>query len=213
MFSLFAVIQDTEQQSVPTQTRTPTLDEAIAECDSHIRQHRFYSWMILALLIPTGFAFYRAFEAADAAMSKALSFVGNEMPPPQGQVEQVARLASRLASLPYIYTGAFIVIFGVLVALYRFHLLEITKNEQYKLGFWRIRIAANNTSEGFQTEVRRALTDKAFSFEKARPAYKGLKELESPLPGHPAFDLVTAVLNKLLDEVEFKPSKKKLGGD
>jgi hypothetical protein len=72
--------------------------------------------------------------------------------------------------------------------------------------------AGNNTSEGFQTEVRRALTENAFYFEKARPFSKR-KDLENPLPGHPASDLVTAVLNKLLDEVEFNPSKKKLGKD
>jgi hypothetical protein len=159
------------------------------------------------VLIVISFALYKGFEAQNSAISSALDSRTVAV-----DEAQISRLKATFSYLPYLFMGSFVVVFGVLVAIYRFHLVEITKNEQFKLGFGRIRIAANNTSEGFQTEVRRALTENAFSFEKPRQFSKR-KDLESPLPGHSASDLVTAVLNKLLDEVEFIPSKKKSDND
>jgi len=180
-----------------------TLDQAIDECEKHVRRHSMQSWATIVVLLAFGYVLHLAFQWTDSALTKAINAGRGAM-----DEERISHLAAILQYMPYLFVAAFLVVFGVMIAIYRFHLVEITKNEQYKLGFWRIRIAANNTTEGFQTEVRRALTENAFSFEKSRSGFKRSKDLESPLPGHPASDLVTAVLNKLLDEVEFSPSKK-----
>ena len=104
----------------------------------------------------------------------------------------------------YIFLALFILIFGVLMAIYRFHLSEISKAQHYKFGLLRIRIAANNHGdEGFGSEVRGALTLGAF----APPIEKG-KKIENPLPGHPGSDATSLLLNKLLDNFEIKSSKK-----
>lgn len=111
--------------------------------------------------------------------------------------------------LYYILFGIFVIIFGVMMAVYRFHLAEIAKAEHYKIGFMRIRIAANNIEKGFLTEVRLALTDSAFDNGKVLSATGRTKKLESPLPGHPTSDVGTAILNKLLDQVEVHLTTKK----
>jgi hypothetical protein len=104
----------------------------------------------------------------------------------------------------YVFVVVFIVVFGVMMAIYRFHLNEISRSEQLKVGFMRIRIAANNfENKGFSTEVRMALTDNAFTFQTGKE-----KKVESPLPGHPSSDLGALLVNKLLDSVDFKVTKK-----
>jgi hypothetical protein len=186
-----------------------TLDFAIIECDKHILRHKIFSWLTLAVLIASWLFLYQAYKSQNNFESKLNDYFA-QTPMRDNNIAPTAAvaLASQNEHLSYLFLAAFIVVTGVLIALYRFHLVEITKNEQFKLGFWRIRIAANNTSAGFQTEVRRALTENAFSFETPRSIYRRSKEVESPLPGHPGSDLVTAVLNKVLNEVEFNPSKK-----
>ena len=106
------------------------------------------------------------------------------------------------------FLAIFTLVFGVTTSLYRFHLNEISKMEHYKIGFLRIRIAANNISEGFEGEVRKALTESAFTFQ---PTYSGFgrpKKVDNPLLGHPGVDLTTTILNKLLDGVEVKPKRR-----
>jgi hypothetical protein len=101
-----------------------------------------------------------------------------------------------------------IVIISILTALYRLHLKEISKAEQNLTAFYRIRIAANNMkNEGFGTEVRLALTQNAFyhNAESNSSILGSNKKIESPIPGHPSSDILTAVLNKILDNVEVKP--------
>lgn len=104
----------------------------------------------------------------------------------------------------YICFGLFVIIFGVLMSVYRFHLTEISRNEQYKLGLLRIRIAANNSNtEGFDSEVRTSLTQGAFEFSSGKE-----KNIESPLPGHPTSDFSTLFINKILDSMNVKLSSK-----
>jgi len=109
----------------------------------------------------------------------------------------------------YVYTGlgaAMLVIISLAVGLYRFHLKEVSRLEGDKLGFLRIRIAANNYDRpGFQSEVRSALTSGAFRLDTVKtPANSNL---ESPLPGHPSSDLATSLLNRVLDkfDISVKP--------
>lgn len=104
----------------------------------------------------------------------------------------------------YLLFGTFITVFGVLMATYRFHLGEISRINHAQLGFMRIRVAARNSKPAFQTEVRKALTENAFtSLEGSGPSLlsKG-KKIENPLPGHPASDLSTQVLNKIVEQLE-----------
>ncbi|CAA0099763.1 Uncharacterised protein [Halioglobus japonicus] len=104
----------------------------------------------------------------------------------------------------YVFVVLFVVVFGVMMAIYRFHLNEISRSEQLKVGFMRIRIAANNhDNQGFSTEVRMALTDNAFTLQTGKE-----KKVESPLPGHPSSDLGALLVNKLLESVDFKVTKK-----
>lgn len=104
----------------------------------------------------------------------------------------------------YVFVLLFVVVFGVMMAIYRFHLSEISRSEQLKVGFMRVRIAANNyDNQGFATEVRMALTDNAFTFQSGKD-----KKVESPLPGHPGSDLGALLVNKLLESIDFKVTKK-----
>ncbi len=97
----------------------------------------------------------------------------------------------------------FVIILSISTALYRFHQKEMTKNEHYKLGFLRIRIAANNNDkDGFGSEVRASLTSGAFTFHSEGLFDKKGKKLESPIPGHPTSELATVIVNKLLEQVE-----------
>ena len=101
------------------------------------------------------------------------------------------------------FVGLSVLIISVFTGMYRFHQKEITKNEHHKLGFMRIRIAANNADrEGFKDEVRAALTLNAFSVPSDSLFGKKEKEIESPLPGHPTSDLATGMVNKLLEQVD-----------
>jgi len=99
----------------------------------------------------------------------------------------------------------FVVVFGVLMAVYRFHLNEIARSEHYKMGFMRIRVAANNYEKGgYNSEVRESLTTNAFSYQASSVFSNKDKKVDSPLPGHPTSDLTAVILNKLLDGMEIK---------
>lgn len=176
-----------------TETDVRTLDQAIEECSSYITENRKSSRMLLMALLQLGML---------AAMGAVYLFI--YMPGLEGTTQ-----SSLMTS---VVTGILVlvsILIGVLVSLYRFHLLEIARTEHYKIGFLRIRVAANNTSKGFGTEVRRALTDGAFTFETTKSGKSG--RVESPLPGHPTSDISTTLINKVLDSVDIalkpKPSR------
>lgn len=99
----------------------------------------------------------------------------------------------------------FIVVFGVSMAVYRFHLNEIARSEHFRVGFMRIKVAANNAdNEGFGSEVRQSLTADAFAYQPSSVLPAKGKKVDSPLPGYPTSDLSAIVLNKLLDGIEVK---------
>jgi hypothetical protein len=124
----------------------------------------------------------------------------------QFQKEKPLGVLSPNILLGMVATIALIV--GVFTSLYRFHLREITKNEQYKIGFLRVRIAANNNDRlGFQTEVRKALADGAFDFLDG--AFSRTRKIESPLPGHPTSDIVTNIVNRIFEEIELALKSKR----
>ena len=103
-----------------------------------------------------------------------------------------------------------ILVIGVFTSLYRFHQKEIAKNEHYKLGFLRIRIAAtNNEHDGFKDDVRSSLTLNAFTIPSDGLFDRKDKKIDSPVPGHPTSDITTGLVNKLLESVDvvFRPKK------
>lgn len=107
--------------------------------------------------------------------------------------------------LMYGLFAIYVMVFGVLMAIYRFHLNEISRAEHFIIGFMRIRVAANNAGdEGFQSEVRTSLTEGAFSHHTVQQKGIVRKQVESPIPGHPTSDVTSILLNKLLEGFEVK---------
>jgi hypothetical protein len=97
----------------------------------------------------------------------------------------------------------FIVLISVFIGLYRVHIREITKNEQLRLGFLRIGVAAANAQlPGYDAEVRSALVKAAFDLPPETGLLRRERKIESPLPGHASSDFVTAILNKVLEQLD-----------
>jgi hypothetical protein len=107
----------------------------------------------------------------------------------------------------YISYSIFILFFGVFTSFYRFHMKEISKQEHYLIGFQRIRIAGVNSKTKYDDEVKIALTKNAFYYESDVKNLQTKKKLESPIQGHPASDLSTVLINKMLDKFDFKPKE------
>ncbi|HEY6094171.1 MAG TPA: hypothetical protein VIU93_04385 [Gallionellaceae bacterium] len=175
-----------------------SIDAAINECNDYIAFHRKYMTRLLIVLLELGF----------------LAVVGGFYLFAYRGIYETAPQQSTLMTT--VVTGILILIsilIGVLVSLYRFHLLEIARTEHYKIGFMRIRVAANNASAGFQTEVRKSLTEGAFQFETAKTQKS--ERIESPMPGHPTSDFSALLLNKIIDgfEVVAKPKKSSAAKD
>jgi hypothetical protein len=179
-----------------------TIDEAITACEDIIFWHRVKSFTMLGLLIGVTVALYLSFKKLEQTSEQVCAVGGGVLNP-----EQIAAFSSKCGVYPYIFFAIFLATFGIIVAIYRFHMNEIARNEQIKVGFWRIRIAARNTSPGFQTEVRQSLTKDAFTFNRKVQSEKG-KEVESPIPGHPASDFSATILNKILENMDVNISKK-----
>ncbi|AUP77447.1 hypothetical protein [Flavivirga eckloniae] len=169
-----------------------SLDNAIKECKEIVLNHRSQSKLILysvssflILLIATNYVL--------------IVFSGIDI--------QIVLDSSWL----YIAAGFVMMVFGVLMSIYRFHLKETAKYEHLHIGFLRIRVAGNNTETGYQTEVRKSLTENAFLFDTNNTFLGTNKKVKNPLPGHPTSDISTLIINKLLDNIEFqkkdKPSK------
>lgn len=157
-----------------------TIDSAINVLDKYIEHNRSAARMVLVYL--TVFSLILAALLAYIYLTSSL---------PQ--------------SLHYILAGIFVVVFGVVMAVYRFRLNEIAKATHYKIGFMRIRVAANNFNrQGFHTEVRQSLTERAFDYSASSLLSSKGKQVESPLPGHPTSDISAMFLNKLLEGFELK---------
>jgi hypothetical protein len=107
-------------------------------------------------------------------------------------------------AIVYIVYGIFILIFGVTTSFYRFHLKEISKYEHFLFGFLRIRMACHDDIQN-NVEVKNALTQDAFATEvKVRKEQR----IDSPIPGHPTSDIGSAVMNKILDAIDFTAKPK-----
>ena len=190
--------------SEDTESNEPkTIDDAIAACENIIFWHRIKSFGLLLLLAGITLAFYEVFRCLQQ-MSIELETNPAEF---SQEGNAITDIKIRVSAYPYLISFLFVLTFGITVALYRFHLTEIARNEQIKLGFWRIRIAARNTSPGFQTEVRQSLTKDAFAFNRKAQSEKN-KEVENPIPGHPTSDIATTILNKILENMDVNISKK-----
>ena len=110
-------------------------------------------------------------------------------------------------SVLYVFLAIYTLTFSILMAIYRLHIGESARLQHHKIGFMRIRVAGNNSDlEGYQTEVREALTKNAFEYQ-ALSIRKG--KMESPIPGHPGGEITTAILNKLLDSIEVVTKKER----
>lgn len=163
-----------------------TIDSAISNCTEKVKSHQKQSQTIL--MIVGGFLIVLAF----------LSFTV--------YYELLNKSTFPDVSVLYMVLAFVIMFFGVFMSVYRFHLKEASKYNHLHIAFLRVRVAGNNTEEGFQSEVRQALTENAFQLElnSAKNVFNSRKKIESPIPGHPSSDLSTLVINKLLDNIEFQ---------
>lgn len=192
-----------------------SIDAAISSVDEQINQHQTYAQKIFRYVIIFGLLIL----AAGSFVYLLQYYGGRNMLYEIRRTMEMGKLDSgglamaittalqelkTDATILFAFLGVFIVVFGVLMAIYRFHLSEISRAHQYRFGLLRIRIAANNFQEqGFGTEVRQALTQNAFLFSTGKE-----KKLDSPLPGHPASDLGSLFINKFMESLEVKLKSK-----
>lgn len=193
-----------------TTDKKDSIDRAIDNCQSTIRGHKIQSLFFLMLLIAiplfVGSLFLidtnRQYEAKYRILSIATdSNIKANLS--SNTMESIENNTS------YILYGISILVFGVFTSFYRFHLKEISKYEHYMFGFIRIKIAGNNSKYGYDTEVRKSLTNEAFSHELKSSFMNKEKKVESPMPGHPTLDLSSAIINKVIDSLDVIIKKKK----
>lgn len=113
--------------------------------------------------------------------------------------------------LIYGFGGLNIVLISVFTALYRFHQKEIVKNEYLQTGAFRIQAAiAMKKDNPDADKIAESLVNEAFLVERERIFQKKKKEVESPLPGYPSADILTAIINKLIESIDVivKPKEK-----
>jgi len=204
-----------------------SIDQTIDNLNQQINEHRqegrrmqLFAFIMGALLLGAGFSIYlyQEIEASsnnaylESIISKILATSGETSEAAKNTAKELGALRSKVLesntsiTVIYVFVGVFIVVFGVLMAIYRFHLTEISRAQQQKLGLQRIRIAANNNDkDGFGSEVRESLTYGAFDYTTGKE-----KKMESPLPGHPTSDFATLFMNKVLDNIniDFKQKNK-----
>lgn len=179
-----------------TQNESKSIDLAIDAVSTQIEEHRDAAAAILKFLrLVAGMVFSVVIIFSLTAMG-LIPLARDVLPELYVQILVFATLA------------IFTLVFSVLMSVYKFHLHQAAKSEHFKMGFWRIRVAANNQDAGFQTEVRESLTKDAFEYTDPSKNGAKSKQIESPIPGHPGSDLGASVLNKVLDSFDFKAEKK-----
>lgn len=99
-----------------------------------------------------------------------------------------------------------VMVFGVFMALHRYHLNEVAKYEHYNLAFSRLNIARSfgGFGDGKDSPIIASLTTDAFNYVSGAASKN---KVSSPMPGHPTSDLSAVVLNKLLEKIDFSASK------
>lgn len=200
-------------------SETSTIDSSIQNLEEQIEEHSkaarnilMYVFVFASMILVMGFMLstYERFQNETALNEMAK--IAYEIQRKEGSVNSpfladlnkainsIGSSSNSTVSSFYVFAALFVVVFGVMMAIYRFHLSEISKAQHHKLGFMRIRVAANNSDkEGFLTEVRESLTHNAFEYSTGKD-----KKIKSPLPGHPTSDISTSLVNKLLSNVEVK---------
>ena len=177
-----------------------TIDQAISACDELIANRKQAAQFILMAIYTITTAF---FFLLISYFYYYYFYILKSFP-----VESKTAEVGISPAVIYAGVGLYVLVFGVMMSVYRFHLVEGAKAEHAKLGFLRVRIAANNTSVGFMSEVREALTRGAFDYQLSGSLLTKKAKIDSPLPGHPTMDLTTAVINKLLEQIEINIKKK-----
>ncbi len=194
-----------------TDKKIGSIEHAIEQCKNAISRNRFQSTFFLAIMLAipmfAGVYFYTD-NSRQGSYKEALLTIAAETTSAAKSETLTKLFGSDNSSVNLILYALLILVFGVFTSLYRFHLKEIAKYQHYLLGFMRIRIAANNSENGFNTEVRQSLTNEAFSYDTKTPLIGKDKKIENPLPGHPSADIGTLILNKLIDSMEIVTKKK-----
>lgn len=185
--------------------------EAIRECRENIRRHVMRGWRsIFFALVVIGFSLTSIYYFQNNSTRLLIAIL--EHPGTKTETDAVKTIVENNGKAIYGLFGFCIISLSVGVSLYRYHSKESTRSEHQLLGLLRIYIAASKHEEGYGTDVRRALTEGAFSIETKSGIFGNSdkeKKVESPLPGHPTSDIGTAMLNKMLDAIEFKAETKK----
>ena len=193
------------------------LDQALVECDKQARNHKragFQTLLLLIFVLAGLVAMIYLSNRSPDAPSGYYELYGSELSPTertmlqQEREKRVAAVAQRRTVTTYVFLALCVIVFGVLMAVYRFHLQEISKAEHLKLGFYRIKIIAEYDSPSFDDDVKQALVANAFTYAKS--SFSGIKQgrFDSPLPGHPATDIGTLVINKIFDTFDIKAEPK-----
>ena len=186
-------------------------DYAIDTCKENISRHRFQSsfFLTLLLLIPIFAGFYFYSKASQESYLKDVLLKIVSKTTSAATSDTLTKLFGDNGSkTDYILYALLILVFGVFTSFYRFHLKEIAKYEHFHVGFMRIKIAAHNSEKKYETEVRHALTNEAFSYDTKSALINNEKRVESPIPGHPGSDIGSAIINKFLDSIEIVTKKK-----
>lgn len=203
------------------QLQEKTIDLAIFSVEEQIKEHKgdarkilLYVITLSTMLLTAAYSIFwvqefrlRVIQAKiSAAFDTQLQNISTTGEALKKGITEVSESSTVLPdpSLVYVFVGVFVVVFGVMMAIYRFHLAEISRAQQYRFGLMRIRIAANNAeSLGFDSEVRQALTHEAFQFYTGKE-----KKVESPLPGHPTSDAGALFINKILEKIDIQVKTK-----
>ncbi|PWW07853.1 MULTISPECIES: hypothetical protein [Pseudidiomarina] len=151
------------------------IDGALGFCSERLKHHQMRSQLHFMLSLA------------------ALSFGGMVIYYSYGVGPDAASTSSTLT------LSAFCVVaFGVLMALHRYHLTEISKYEHYKLAFARLNIAQSFDERAID-QIISSLTVDAFNV-KSGASNNG--SVQSPLPGYPTSDLSALLVGKLLDNAK-----------
>ncbi|HEY6512864.1 MAG TPA: hypothetical protein VI032_12840 [Burkholderiaceae bacterium] len=151
------------------------------------------------------------FDTALVKLRKVPGAQNDEPEPPISRIEEqlrpqinaIANHAKTFGGQYYsalLLSGAavFALVFGLLMAVYRHHLTEISKLQHYKTAFTRLRVAIRtSTTPDARALALASLMDHAFDYRSGKE-----KVVESPAPGHPLSDASTLLLNKLLDALD-----------
>jgi glucan phosphoethanolaminetransferase (alkaline phosphatase superfamily) len=172
-------------------TEVENIAEAVSSCDTMAESHTYSAKRILSIVFMLTF------------MLMAILITAFIIP-------TLNRISDNNINIPdaalYVFLAIYVLTFGVLMSIYRLHVGEASRLQHYKVGFMRIRVAGSNTSPGYQSEVRTALTKHAFDFSSKSDKKE---DIESPIPGHPGSDLATAVANKVFKGIEVVKKSRK----